>query len=91
MLGEGDGLSPLQVGIAGHHGLLMLGSRGIEDLEQVQQHLPDLGDLLPQIEPQIHSHLVVAAAGRVEPLAGVADALGQQDLPNSYGYPRCRR
>ena len=39
-----------------------------------------LSDLVAQVHLQIHGHLIVAGPGRVEPLAGSADALRQQDL-----------
>ena len=51
-----------------------------QDLQEVQEQILDLPDLPPEIQSQIHSHLVVAASGRVEPLPSVADALGQEGL-----------
>ena len=80
MLGKGDGLRPLQVGIARHNRLLMGRSLLQQHLDQIQHHGLDLSDLPPQIQPQIHRHLVVAASGRMEPFAGIPDALGQERL-----------
>ncbi len=80
MLGKGDGLGPLEVGVSGHDsvgvgpGLLKNGLLEVQDLAR------DLTDLPAQVQPQVHGHLIVAAAGGVQALAGRADALGEQGL-----------
>ena len=80
VVGEGGGLGPLHMGVARHDGL-QVGLRLLDEhLLQVQHHVDDLGDLLLDIQPEIHRHLVVAAAAGVQPLAGVPDALGEHGL-----------
>ena len=80
MLGEGDGLGPLQVGVAGHDGGLVLLRLTAENRFQLQKLAHDGGDLLPDVHAEVQRHLVVSAAGGVEPLASVADAGGEQGL-----------
>ena len=80
MLGEGDGLGPLEVGVAGHHRVLVLLGLGQDGLLEVQDLVHDLPDLTAEVQPQIHGHLVVAAAGGVEPLPRRPDPLRQQGL-----------
>ena len=80
VLSEGDGLGPLQVGVAGHDGGLVLLRLLAQNGFQLQKLVHDDGDLLPDVHPEVQGHLVVAAAGGVEPLAGVADAGGQEGL-----------
>ena len=79
-MGKGGGLCPLEMGIARHHGI-QIGLRLFNQyLLQVQDHADDHRDLLFYIEPEVHSHLVVPAAGGVESLARVADAGGELAL-----------
>ena len=80
MLGKGDGLRPLEMGVAGHHGGLVLLRLTAEDRLQLQQLPHDDGDLLPDVHPEVQGHLVIAAAGSVEPLPRVADPGGEQGL-----------
>ena len=80
MLGKGDGLGPLEMGIAGHHRLLVLLGLVDDGLLQVQDLSLDGRDLMAQVEPQIHRHLVIPAAGGMEPLAGIADLSGEKAL-----------
>ena len=77
---EGHGLRALQVGEAGHDavGLFQRACR---------QHLLQAGDLLDEPvhgvadpEPEIHRHLVVARACRVQPSGGRADVGGEPRL-----------
>ncbi len=80
MLGKGDGLRPLEMGVAGHDGVLVLLRLSAEDRLQLQQLPHDDGDLLPDIHAEVQRHLVVAAAGGVQALARVADPRGEQGL-----------
>ena len=80
VLGKGDGLRPLQVGISGHHRILMLPGLIQDCLLEREDLLHNLPDLPAQVEPQVHSHLVIAAAGGMQALARLTDAPGQQRL-----------
>ena len=80
MLCKCDRLRPLQMRIAGHHGILILSSQLDERFLQRQQHRFDRTGLAAQIHPEIQCHLIVAASGRVQALACVADALRQKRL-----------
>ena len=79
-MGEGGGLRPLHVGVAGHDrfgvGLCLFG----EHLFKIQQHTDDLGDLRLDIEPEIHGNLIVPTAAGMEPLTVRADTLGEHGL-----------
>ena len=79
-MGEGGGLGPLEVGIAGHHRVQVGLGLFHQHLLQVQDLLDDGGDLFFHIKASVHGHLVVPGAGGVQPLASVADALGQHGL-----------
>ena len=80
VVGEGGGLGPLEVGVARHDGVQVGLGLLHQHLLQVQALGDDLGDLLLDIEAEVGGHLVVAAAGGVQALARVADALGEQGL-----------
>ena len=80
VLGKGDGLGPLQVGVAGHDGGLVLFRLPAEHRLQLQQLGHDHRDLLPDVHPEVQGHLVVPGAGGVEPLARVPDPGGEQRL-----------
>ena len=77
VVGEGGRLGPLEVGVAGHHGVQM--GLGLLHQDPLQiQHLADKdGNLLLHIQTGVHRHLVISAAGGVEALARIADALGE--------------
>ena len=77
VVGEGGRLGPLEVGVAGHHGVQM--GLGLLHQDPLQiQHLADKdGNLLLHIQTGVHRHLVISAAGGVETLARIADALGE--------------
>ena len=79
-VGEGDGLGSLEVGVPRHDGVQVAFRLADEGLFQVQEHPHNDGDLLLHEEAEVQGHLVVPAAGGVQPLAGGADALGEQDL-----------
>ena len=77
---ERDGLGALQVGIAGHDiRLVRLGLIGQRRDERLRER-DDLVRLRAQIHAQVERDLIVAAAGGVQALAGVADALGEHLL-----------
>ena len=74
------GWAPLEVGVAGHDRVQI--GLGLPDqhLLQVQDQADDGLDLLADIHPEVHRHLIVPAAGGVQPLARVPDALGEDGL-----------
>ena len=80
MVAEGHGLGDLQVGKPRHHGVRMaLGLRDELTLQRAQRG-DDAIDLAAQPQPQVGGHLVVARTASVQPLAGVADEIGQSLL-----------
>ena len=80
MVAEGDRLRPLQVGIAGHDGIRMRFRLAAQGSDQGMDAVPQRLALPAQVQPEIQRHLIVAAAGRVETPARVADAAGQLAL-----------
>ena len=77
VVAEGDGLRHLQVGEAGHDRVgMLLGQRQQRFLQRTQQG-QDLVGGVTQPQADVGGDLVVARAGRVQALAGVADQLGQ--------------
>jgi len=74
---KGDGLGPLQVGVAGHDGSGVLRRLFADDLDQLHDIALQHVAVVPQGQADIQSHLVVPAAARVQPLAGIADAGGE--------------
>ena len=80
VMGKGGGLGPLQMGIAGHDGFQMELGLVADGGNQLFDLLLQVADLIAQVHLQVHGHLIVAGPGRVEPLAGSADALRQQDF-----------
>ena len=60
MVAEGDRLRPLQVGVTGHDGGLVLLRLIGDGLQQLQYQRTDGGDLLSEIQPQIQRHLIVS-------------------------------
>ena len=79
-MGEGDGLGPLEVGVAGHDGVQVALGLAEKGFLQVQQHPHNDGNLFLDKEAEVQGHLVIPAAGGVQPLACGSDSLGQQDL-----------
>ena len=77
MVGKGDGLGALQMRVARHHGLKMLSGLVGQRIEVAEQERMDLLALIPQIQADIQGDLVVAAAGCMQALAGIAQAAGQ--------------
>ena len=60
MVAEGDGLRPLQVGVAGQDGGFVLLRLVGDGSQQLQHQRAERCDLLPQIQPQIQRHLIVS-------------------------------
>ncbi len=77
MVAEGHGLGDLQVGESRHHGVRMALGLCDEFTLQRAQCGDDAIDLAAQPQAQVGGHLVVARAASVQPLAGVADEIGQ--------------
>ena len=73
-------LGPLHVGVAGQDHVGVGVATAHERPLQGQPAGVDLVDRLADPEPQIGGHLVVAAAGRVQLAAHVADAVDQRPL-----------
>ncbi len=76
-MSELDRLCPLQVGVAGKDRLLLLTCPADKSPLKVGQLLDQLGGRSTAPEPQVESHLVVAAAPGVQTLAGLPDQLDQ--------------
>ena len=90
MMGEQNRLRPLEVGITGNNGVAV-GLRLICDYtHQRFQLLHKACTALPQIQPQIHRHLIVAASGCMETLARISDPL-RQHLLHKHMDILCRR
>ncbi len=78
VVAEGDRLRHLQVGETGHHRVgVALGQIQQRSLAGAQAGA-DAVDGVAQIEAHVGRHLVVAAASRVQALAGVADFRGER-------------
>ena len=80
MMSEGNGLSPLQVGVTGHNGVAVFFRFLRDHPYQVGHELFDGFNFLFEIQLDVYRYLIVAAARGVEPLAVVAYALGQLAL-----------
>ena len=77
MVAEGDRLRHLQVGEAGHDRVGVLFGQRQQRFLQCTQQGQDLVGGVTQPQANVGGDLVVARAGRVQALAGVADQLGQ--------------
>ena len=77
MMTEGDGLCALQMGVAGHHGVGVFLRLIAQHVKQLLDLLNERSTFLAQRQAHIERNLIVAAAGGVQALAGVADAGGQ--------------
>ncbi len=73
-------LCALQVGIARHNRVEVFLRLFHEHLFKVNRQLHQLADFLFDVQAHIERDLIVSRARRVQPLAGVADALRQRDL-----------
>ena len=60
MVAEGDGLRPLQVGVAGQDGGFVLLRLVGDGSQQLQHQRAERCDLLSEIQPQIQRHLIVS-------------------------------
>ena len=78
MVGQGNGLGLLQVGVARHDGVGVPGGVFQNGPEQRRELFDRAGNGRLHVKPHIQRHLVVAAAAGVHPLARRADALGQK-------------
>ena len=74
---QGDGLRPLQVGVAGHDVAGVLLRQGEQRLFQSPQRADGFAAGFLGVQVHVQRHLVVAAAAGVQALAGVADPLSQ--------------
>lgn len=79
-MGEGDGLSPLKVGVVGYDRVQV--GLGLPDqhLPQVRSQADDGPDLLVDIYPEVHRRLTIPVASGVQSLARVPDALDEDGL-----------
>ena len=79
-MAEGDRLRHLQVRVAGHDRLGMLVGEVEKRALQGFQQRERLVDRRAEVEAQVGGNLVVARAGSVQPLAGLAGELDQAPL-----------
>ena len=95
VVGEGGGLGPLQVGVAGHDSFQIFfppfGSTCFRSRTS-----QDLVDLRAGVQPDVHGHLIVAAAGGVEalpasPMRWVSRLRCSCGCPLSNGEPHLAR
>ena len=80
MVTEGNRLSALKVGVAGHNGVGVLLSLAGDHLYQTDDEIFNIDDLFFEVKLYVERDLVVAAARGVKPLAVVADPLCQLAL-----------
>jgi hypothetical protein len=80
MMAERHRLRGLQMGEAGHRIGGVLGGALGQRAHQVGELRVEAVDRVAHPQAEIGRHLVVAAARGVQPLAGLADALGQPRL-----------
>ena len=79
-MGEGDGLGALQMGVARHDRLQMLGCDLAQGVHEVEHQCADFSNFTADIQAHVERNLVVSRARGVQALACVADALGQDLL-----------
>jgi len=75
-----DRLGPLEVGVGGHDDPALFVGQGDEGPLEVADQPEQLVDGLARPQPQVHGHLVVAAAAGVELPPGLADTIDQGRL-----------
>ena len=80
VVGQAEGLGPLQVRVAGDQGVGVALGLVEQGPLQAQQIAVDGIDLAPQPEAQVGAHLVVAGAARVQFLAQGTEQLNQPPL-----------
>ena len=90
LMPEGDGLSPLQMGISGHDGAAV-GFRLVHEGGDHGANLsPGVRDPAAEIQTSIHRHLVVPAAGGMEHPPRVALPLGELRFHKAVDILRLR-
>ena len=77
MMSEGNRLSPLQMGVPRHYGLLVFLCLVGQRFHHFQHQLLQLFNLFLYVHPKVQSHLIVSAPCGVEHLSLRADAFGQ--------------
>ena len=80
MVRERDGLRALEMCVSRQNGIGVLRGFLINCRNQPVQKRADFCRLLPQVEAQVGSHLIVAGTGGVQPLSDLADAADQLGL-----------
>ena len=80
MMGEQHGLGALQVGVARQDDRAVAFGESGEPLLQARDQLAERSDFIPQKEPHVQQHLIVAATGGVQLAADRADLFGQPAL-----------
>jgi hypothetical protein len=80
MVGQAQGLSALEVGIARNQGFYMGFSLGEQRLLKLAQLGANLLNLVPQIKANIRAHLIIAGAGRVQLFGHIPQQLDQAML-----------
>ncbi len=71
------GWALLQMGVAGHDGVFVLGSFLADGLFQLEQLRDDGGDMPADKKAEVQRHLVIPGAAGVQAFACLADLLGQ--------------
>ena len=66
MVGKGNGLGPLEMGIAGHQGLQVFFRHGQESFFEPDQQLHDFRDFPLHVHMHVQGYLVVPAPGCME-------------------------
>ena len=64
------------MGVAGHHGLGVLGSDLAQSMHEVEHQCSNLLDFTADIQTHVERDLIVSRACGVQTLARVTDALG---------------
>ena len=78
MVPEGDRLGTLEMGVAGHNGFRMGGSKFHQLVAQSMQQLVDGLNFFHDVQTEIQGDLVVPAPSGMQLLAQRADSAGKQ-------------
>ena len=62
MMAEGDGLRPLQMGVAGHYGVAVFFSLVRDNLDKVNHKIFYVDNLFFEVELYVNGNLVVTAS-----------------------------
>ncbi len=62
MMTEGDGLRPLQMGVAGHYGVAVFFSLVRDNLYKVNHEVLNVDNLFFEVELNVNGNLVVTAS-----------------------------